>query len=68
MRQFDKGNGRTAFEVSGFGRVQTVEVQELGASQFKVTIYESGISTSTESPQSYSHLLPTDVRGGRRDG
>ena len=69
MRQFDKGSGRTAYEVSGFGRVQTVEVQKQSATQYDVTIYGSGITTSTENPQTYTQTSPPtfEADGGTGD-
>ena len=51
VRQFDKAGGLTLYEISGFGRVQNVEIEELSgidAGKWRVTIYESGITTSTK--------------------
>ena len=47
VRQFDKGEGRTVYEISGFGRVQNVEVTK-NASTWTVQIYQAGITLSTE--------------------
>ena len=67
VRQFDKGSGRRIYEISGLGRVQNVEVQYVAPApdpadptapnlpeKWKVTIYESGITTSATVKTSFT--------------
>ncbi|MFC5010397.1 beta strand repeat-containing protein [Nocardioides plantarum] len=51
VRQFDKGDGRTSYEISGFGRVQVVETKPTSGGKYEVTVYKSGISMSSTDVQ-----------------
>ncbi|HYH34661.1 MAG TPA: calcium-binding protein [Nocardioides sp.] len=63
VRQFDTGGGApqggtTTYEVTAFGRVQTVVVEKVG-STFTTLIYGSGITTSTDEGQKQTFTSPT---------
>ena len=58
VRQFDQGGGLTTYEISGFGRVQNVDVQKNGAASWTVTIYESGLTTSTAVQSTFTTSTP----------
>ncbi|MDO9455448.1 calcium-binding protein [Nocardioides sp.] len=69
VRQFDQGGGLTTYEVSGFGRVQNVDVKRNSATSWAVTIYESGLTTSTEVASTFTtSSRPTfQADGGQAD-
>lgn len=54
VRQFAQGGGLTTYEVSGFGRVQNVNVLRNNSSSFTVTIFQSGLTTSTAVQTSFT--------------
>ena len=70
VRQFDTGGGAasggtSSYEVSAFGRVQDVLVEAVAAG-YRVTVYRSGITTSTVEPTSFTTADAPGLRGRRR--
>ncbi len=58
VRQFDRPGGLTNYEISGFGRVQNVQVRPgvepgTGRDGWDVTIFKSGVTISTTGATSY---------------